>query len=74
LLPTNASVFFATALLAAVMIRIGYCIFPSKNADIVTMNFDLKKLKVPWITKNLELDLLKFPIDSNLTQTVSADE
>jgi hypothetical protein len=38
-----------------------------KSGDI------LKKLNVPWITKDGYLDLTKFPIDSTLKQAV-ADE
>jgi hypothetical protein len=71
---SNTSVFFVAALLAAPTIRIGYCIFFQKNAVIAPMNIDLKKLNVPWISKDGQLDLLKFPIDSTLSQTMSDDD
>lgn len=41
---------------------------PGKAEDI------LKRLKVPWITKDGDLDLSKFPIDSTLKQSISTDE
>ena len=41
---------------------------PKKEDDI------LRKLNVPWITKDGYLDLAKFPIDSVLKQAISAKE